>query len=72
MFKVLILTSVNMEKVAEAADPSADMELIQANCRAYDQLDKNEERNDKKEQLAGKVIDRIKHLKKAVKQRVRK
>lgn len=55
---------------ASAADP-AEKDLIEANCRAYDMLDKREARNDKKDELAGKVIDRIKSVKKMIKKRVR-
>ena len=34
-------------------------------------MDKVEERNEKKDKIAGKVMDRIKHLKKTVKKNVR-
>jgi len=41
--------------------------MIEANCRAYDALDKKEERTEKKNEVAGQVIDRIKHFKKHIK-----
>ena len=44
-------------------DPT-EKEIIEANCRAYDAMDRKEERIEKKEEMAGKVIDRIKHIKK--------
>lgn len=48
-----------------------DKEIIEANRRAYDNIDKREESIEKKEQVAGKVIDRIKHFKKVIKTNVR-
>ena len=36
-----------------AADNDEDREFIEANIRAYDNIDKFEERNDQKEELAG-------------------
>ena len=47
-------------------DPE-EKEIIEANCRAYDDMDKKEARIQKKEEIAGKVIDRIKHFKKHIK-----
>ena len=51
-------------------DPE-EKEIIEANCRAYDAIDKKEARIQKKEEIAGKVIDRIKHFKKQIKSKVR-
>ena len=51
-------------------DPE-EKEIIEANCRAYDEMDKKEARIEKKEEIAGKVIDRIKHFKKHIKEKVR-
>ena len=42
-------------------------DVIEANRRAYDKLDKREARNDRKDEIAGKVIGRIKTIKKLVK-----
>lgn len=44
-----------------------DEDIIEANRRAYDKLDKREARNDRKDEIAGKVIGRIKTIKKLVK-----
>jgi len=44
-----------------------DEDVIEANRRAYDKLDKREARNDRKDEIAGKVIGRIKTIKKLVK-----
>ena len=44
---------------------------MEANRRAYDEIDKREEALEKKEAVAGKVIDRIKHFKKVIKTNVR-
>ena len=44
-----------------------DEDIIEANRRAYDNLDKREARNDRKDEIAGKVIGRIKTIKKLVK-----
>ena len=44
-------------------EPS-EKEIIEANCRAYDAMDKKEARIAKKEIVAGKVIERVKHFKK--------
>ena len=49
-----------------------DQDLIDAQCRAYDNMDKQMEKDEKKEELAGVVLDRIKKVKKIVKNRVRK
>ena len=39
-------------------------EAIKLNCLAYDTIDQREANNEKKEEIAGKVIDRIKLYKK--------
>jgi len=44
-----------------------DEDIIEANRRAYDKLDKREARNDRKDEIAGKVLGRIKTIKKLVK-----
>ena len=46
-------------------------EIIEANRRAYDSIDKREEILEKKEKVAGKVLDRIQHFKKVIKKNVR-
>ena len=48
-----------------------DKDIIDANCKAYDNLDKREARNDRKDAIAGQVLGRIKNIKKLVKQKVR-
>ena len=46
---------------------SEEQKLREANIRAYDRLDQREARNDKKEMIAGKVIGKIKNIKKMLK-----
>lgn len=49
----------------------SEQEMREANMRHYDSIDKREEINEKREAIAGKVIDRIKHFKKMVKHNIR-
>jgi hypothetical protein len=53
--------------MADEGKELTDKDLIAANCKAYDNLDKREARNDRKDEIAGKVLGRIKNIKKLVK-----
>ena len=53
------------------AAAGSDLEIIQANCRAYDRLDKQEARYERKSEIAEKVIAKIKNVKKLIKDKVR-
>ena len=50
-----------------ASEVEEEQRVREANIRAYDNLDKREARNDRKEKIAGKVIDKIKNIKKMLK-----
>lgn len=48
-----------------------ESEIIEANCMAYDTLDQREDNLEKNSEMAGQVMDRIKSIKKLVKDQVR-
>ena len=62
-----------MQLARDAEEPHdlCEDEIIKANCRAYDNIDKREARAERKEQIASKVVDRIKSIKKMIKTNVR-
>ena len=51
----------------ETSADAWEKQIIEANCRAYDRLDRKEARNDRKAEIAEKAIGKIKSIKKLIK-----